>query len=113
MSFDSNSLKRLQELRPKLPKNIDLQNNSSKSKQRENSNLHIIETEENPQKLFKELIKASTNGEIPTHLINRLKALEAKESEKGTKVKNKLRKHIDENELYISFRQLLFDEEQA
>ena len=64
------------------------------------------------QKLFKELIKASTNGEIPPHLINRLKALEAKESEKGTKVKNKLRNHIDENELYISFRQLLFDEEQ-
>ena len=36
-------------------------------------------TEEDPIKLFQELIKASSNGEVPAHLIKRLKELEGKQ----------------------------------
>ena len=59
MSFDPNSLERLRELSRQLPKTLPTPNSSFlKAKQSSNSK-HPIETEENPQELFKELIKAS------------------------------------------------------
>ena len=113
MSFDSNSLKRLSELGRKLPKSIPLPKDSSKSNQNLTSNLHPIETERNPQRLFKELIKASNNGEVPPHLIERLKLLEAQEVEKKNALQKDSQPPIQNDDLYISFRQLLLEEDQA
>jgi hypothetical protein len=38
---------------------------------------HRVETEKNPEELFRELMKASQDGTVPEHLMDRLKQLEA------------------------------------
>ncbi len=110
MSFDSENLKRLRDFGRKLPKSHPAQQSSSQSNQK--SKLHPIETEQDPRKLFKELMKASPNGEVPHHLIERLKQLEAQELKDKTTLKNNLQDHIQDDDLYISFKQLLLEEEQ-
>ncbi len=76
MALDAENVKRLQELNQRLvaPSNVsNIQNQQTNSRKQ---NLHPIETEENPQQLFKELMQASPDGGVPTHLIKRLKELE-------------------------------------
>ena len=41
---------------------------------------HKVETEDNPEELFRELMKVSEDGTVPEHLMARLKQLEAKRS---------------------------------
>ena len=128
MTLDHNSLERLRELRRNLPQPLPSSSNSKKNK-KPDSKLHPIETEENPQQLFKELINASSNGEIPTHLISRLKEVESLDSKKkASPNSNNNIKYSDEgspsqltnssskianqtNDLYISFKQLLLEED--
>ena len=38
---------------------------------------HRVETEKNPEELFRELMKASQDGTVPEHLMARLKQMEA------------------------------------
>ena len=87
--------------------------------------MHPIETEENPQQLFKELIKASHDGEVPKHLITRLKEVEAKHLQKNnlhdgresndlkSPAPNKAQSHTNQEKdnLYIAFQQLLLEED--
>ncbi len=126
MSFDSHSLERLRELGRKLPKPLPETNNISKSSKKTKSNLHPIETEEKPEKLFEELIKASPDGEIPPHLIERLKEVESLEHKKSitTKIdtsskqkqeskpnyKKDFKAIEQKDDLYIPFKQLLLEE---
>ena len=78
MSFDSHSLERLRELGRKLPNSLPVPNTkSSKTTKDTKGNLHPIETEQDPKKLFGELIKASPDGKVPAHLIDRLKKTES------------------------------------
>jgi len=120
MSFDPKSLERLRELGRKLPQQLPIPGTSSNLNKTPKSKLHSIETEENPQKLFKELIKASSDGQIPSHLISRLKELEAKRQENDNSAEKPISNHskiskskpsTEEESLYISFKQLLLEED--
>ena len=127
MSFDSHSLERLRELGRKLPKSLPSPNSNSGSDKESKGRLHPIETEQNPNKLFQELIKASPDGKIPSHLIERLKKAESFELANRTinseKPNPKHKKNSDfksqevlksieqKDNLYIAFKQLLLEED--
>ncbi len=127
MSFDPESIKRLRDLRRTLPQ--PLLSSRPKKQVNTNSNLHPVETEKNPQKLFKELIKASPDGKIPSHLIKRLREIESFNSGQEdyptsqtdidfpahdtlNQPNNKTTKSSKQiNDLYISFKKLLLEED--
>ena len=128
MSFDSHSLERLRKLGRKLPNSLPIPNaKSSKANQNTKAKLHPIETEQDPKKLFGELIKASPDGKVPAHLLDRLKKTESlhiekkplKESfseldtnQRAVKSKNKsTNNNLLKDDLYISFQRLLLEED--
>ena len=74
MSFDPRSLQRLQELGRQLPQ--PLPDPEPKAKTKAKRPLHKVETEEEPEALFRELMAASADGTVPEHLLHRLKELE-------------------------------------
>ena len=128
MSFDSHSLERLRELGRKLPNSLPIPNiKSSKANQNTKAKLHPIETEQDPKKLFGELIKASPDGKVPAHLLDRLKKTESLNLEKqplkvsfsqldtkqrAVKSKNKSTSlNLPKDDLYISFERLLLEED--
>ncbi len=80
MTFDSHSLERLKQLGRKLPKEISKpESNELKSqKEAKNQKLHPVEIETNPEQLFRELMEISPDGNVPPHLLERLKKLESK-----------------------------------
>ena len=73
MTFDSHSLERLKELGRKLPKEIS----KPQSNELKNQKLHPVETETNPEQLFREMMEISPDGNVPPHLLERLKKLES------------------------------------
>ena len=76
MSFDPRSLERLRELGRQLPARLpDPEKPASAPKASQAR--HRVETEKNPEELFRELMKASQDGTVPEHLMDRLKQLEA------------------------------------
>ncbi len=121
MAFNSKDLKKLDEFRKDLPKSSRKINAPINHDKKNNHILHPIETEENPEKLFKEIIKASTNGEVPSHLLKRLKELENKQlvdninpdDIHGIKVNSTTTNNKDsfQSDLYTSFQMLLLEEE--
>ncbi len=117
MSFDSKNLKKLDDLGKKLSITSQPIIESSNLEKRSSSKLHPVETEKDPQKLFKELVKASPNGEVPSHLIKRLKELEEKQlthngiidaNDSNAKINNK---QSSQSDLYTSFQMLLLEED--
>ena len=74
MSFNPRSLQRLQELGRQLPQ--PLPDPEPKAKTKAKRPLHKVETEEEPEALFRELMAASADGTVPEHLLLRLKELE-------------------------------------
>ena len=76
MSFDARSLERLQQLGRSLPKPLPKPEAESApppaSQQR-----HRVETETDPQALFRELMQVSPDGNVPPHLMDRLRQAEA------------------------------------
>ncbi len=128
MSFDSHSLERLRELGRKLPSSLPLPNTKSSKKNKQlKEKLHPIETEQDPKKLFGELINASPDGNIPAHLLERLRQTEAISLEQKVLEENFPQVDLNEipvrsnnsitnarspqNELYISFERLLQEED--
>ena len=121
MSFDSHSLERLQALGRQLPKSIPTPQEPLHPQQKSNKRLHLIETEENPQTLFRELIRVSSDGTVPPHLISRLKEVEEKQLKQtqtqsssnaadlssGLSKSQKLSQEDAEKNLYASFKELL------
>ena len=75
MSFDSRSLDRLRELGRQLPERLPEPTKPVAPKASQVR--HRVETEKNPEELFRELMKASQGGTVPEHLMDRLKQLEA------------------------------------
>ena len=75
MSFDPRSLERLRELGRQLPKPVAEPAKPITPKARQVR--HKVETEENPEALFRELMQVSEDGTVPEHLLARLKQLEA------------------------------------
>ena len=78
MSFDPRSLERLRELGRQLPRPLPTPDASSTAEPRASKRRHRIETEDNPQALFQELMQVSPDGTVPPHLMARLKDAEAK-----------------------------------
>ena len=76
MSFDPRSLERLRELGRQLPARLP-EPEKPASAPKAGQVLHRVETEKNPEELFRELMKASQDGTVPEHLMDRLKQLEA------------------------------------
>ena len=100
-----------------------IENNNVDKKTTGTTRKHQIETEENPDALFHSLMKASDDGSVPTHLLNRLKQLEITESLKTTKTQHKryanpienkgnsLKESLEDTSLYLAFENLLLEEE--
>ncbi len=76
MSFDSHSLDRLRELGRQLPQRLPDPEPPGVSKP--GPKRHKVETEDDPEALFRELMKVSEDGTVPDHLMERLKQLESK-----------------------------------
>jgi hypothetical protein len=74
MSFDPRSLERLRELGRSLPK--PLPKPEPKAAPRSTEPRHRLETETDPEQLFRELMQASTDGTVPPHLMERLREVE-------------------------------------
>ena len=76
MSFDARSLERLQELGRSLPKPLPKPERHEETKGTSGKR-HRVETETDPQALFGELMKASEDGTVPPHLMDRLRQAES------------------------------------
>ena len=119
MTFDSHSLERLKELGRKLPKEISKShsNNLKTQKNTKKQNLHSVEIETNPEQLFREFMEISTDGNVPPHLLERLKTLESN----NVKIPSNTDQNISENSkdlspedslsLYTQFQQFLLEDD--
>ena len=137
MSFDPRSLERLRELGRSLPQALPEPERPVSPKAHQVR--HKVETEDNPEELFRELMKVSEDGTVPEHLMARLKQLEAKRSTQPStasspsgsaqglpplpkptsgKGKNTLPKPSnaapgsEEESLYVAFGQLLLEDDE-
>ncbi len=123
MSLDPHSLERLKALGRQLPKEISKAKPSKPNnlKSHNNKNLHPVEIEENPEKLFRELMDISHDGSVPDHLIDRLKKLESHEIERNSSNPNNIdlsipsssKKEINDDSLnlYTAFNRLLLEDD--
>ena len=119
MTFDSHSLERLKKLGRKLPKEISTLQSNELRNQRDTKKqkLHPVEIETNPEQLFRELMEISPDGNVPPHLLERLKKLESNnvknpsnsdpyinENSKDLSIENSLN-------LYTQFQQFLLEDD--
>ena len=119
MTFDSHSLERLKELGRKLPKEISKSehNESRNQKEIKKQKLHPVEVETNPEQLFRELMEISQDGNVPPHLLERLKEIESINVKpvSTTYKNNKKGFHETTNEdsynLYTQFKQFLLEDD--
>ena len=81
MSFDPRSLERLRQLGRELPQPLDAPQQKTAPDSKSNPKRHRVETEDDPELLFHELMKVSNDGNIPDHLMARLKQAEQKKDE--------------------------------
>ena len=119
MTFDSHSLERLKELGRKLPKEISKPEPNESRNQHEikKQKLHPVEVETNPEQLFRELMEISQDGNVPPHLLERLKEIESisvnsisitdKDINKGCHESN----IEDSYTLYTQFKQFLLEDD--
>ena len=119
MTFDSHSLERLKQLGRKLPKEISNShsNNLKIQENRKKQTLHPVEIETNPEQLFRELMDISTDGNVPPHLLERLKKIETN----NVKISSNTDQNISENpkdlspedslSLYTQFQQFLLEDD--
>jgi len=75
MSFDARSLERLQQLGRSLPKPLPKPETTREAPASQKR--HRVETETDPQALFRELMQVSPDGSVPPHLMDRLRQAEA------------------------------------
>lgn len=80
MSFDPRSRERLEALGRSLPQKLPApQPPNPVVESSPRAGRHRLETEQDPDALFHELITASTDGSVPSHLLDRLRELEARQ----------------------------------
>ena len=120
MTLDPKSAQRLQELGRRLPQALPTPTTKETTPLRK---LHAVETEENPEELFRQLIQVSSDGNIPAHLMDRLKLIEKQSLNKSkNEDKNKSKLSIKnnkkdklpdsfENSLYVEFQQMLLEQD--
>jgi len=74
MSFDPRSRARLEALGRRLPQPLPRPEPAQPSSPEVGR--HRLETEQDPEQLFRELMQASPDGSVPPHLLERLRELE-------------------------------------
>ena len=86
MSFDPRSLERLRELGRQLPQKLPdpAGNANATTTPKTGPKRHRVETEQDPDALFRELMTVSEDGTVPEHLMARLKQLEARRQPPAT-----------------------------
>jgi len=127
MSFDAHSLERLRQLGRSLPQPLPQpqapgQPNSADPPAR--TRRHRVETETNPEALFRELMQVSPDGSVPPHLMDRLRQAEAAQQQQqqqrrpaptttaGRRQRGERQAPQDDNQdLYTAFQQLLLEDE--
>ena len=83
MSFDARSRDRLEALGRTLPQKLPLPSSAASpapaptGRKGDTAPRHRVEIEENPEDLFRALMEASADGSVPSHLLDRLRELEA------------------------------------
>jgi len=81
MSFDARSRERLEALGRTLPQKLPPPPKPASpppaGSKADTAPRHRVETEENPEDLFRALMQASADGSVPPHLLERLRELEA------------------------------------
>ena len=119
MTFDSHSIERLKELGRKLPQELSKpkSNKLKDLKEVKNNKLHSVETETNPEQLFRELIEISPDGNVPPHLLEKLKELESNRAKKSSNAdpltnENSIESSFNESQnLYTQFAQFLLEDD--
>jgi hypothetical protein len=78
MAFDPRSLERLRELGRSLPQPLPPPQPKAQpsARARAAEPRHRVETETDPEQLFRELMQASADGTVPPHLMERLRQVE-------------------------------------
>jgi len=78
MAFDPRSLERLRELGRSLPQPLPKPEPKppASARARAAEPRHKVETETDPEQLFRELMQASADGTVPPHLMERLRQVE-------------------------------------
>jgi hypothetical protein len=126
MSFDPRSLERLRQLGRSLPQPLP---EPPSRPGRPEPPRHPVETEQNPEQLFRELMQASADGNVPAHLLDRLQQLETQRrppasasasTSAGASAAGAPRQRRSaqpgtaaDSDLYTTFQQLLLEEEDA
>lgn len=77
MSFDPRSRERLEALGRTLPQKLP-NTQQAPADPSPVAGRHRLETEQDPEALFRELITASADGSVPSHLLERLRELEVR-----------------------------------
>jgi hypothetical protein len=92
-----------------------------------------VETEQNPEALFRELMTVSPDGSVPPHLLERLRDLEASRRDAAAASRNTAKprssgakppspaairarsgaQNPDADNLYVAFQQLLLEDEDS
>jgi hypothetical protein len=86
MAFDPRSLERLRELGRSLPQPLPKPEPKPQASARARAAepRHKVETETDPEQLFRELMQASTDGTVPPHLMERLRQVEGQRRQHPT-----------------------------
>ena len=135
MSFDARSLERLQELGRSLPQPLPKPVPKAAVPAKASERRHAVETEENPEALFRELMQVSPDGSVPPHLLERLRDLEqsrrtaaaatrrtpdpratAPKTPGSTAAAGRARATAQgpgDDDLYVAFQQLLLEDEES
>jgi len=119
MTFDNHSLERLKELGRKLPKEISKSQSNEliNQKKAKDQTLHPVEIETNPEQLFRELMDISPDGNVPPHLLERLKTIESNNVKISANAdsyhnENSNELSIDDSlKLYTQFQQFLLEDD--
>ncbi len=105
--MDSTSLERLAALKRQLPQKLPLP--QEKPAQQTCKGRHPLETTQDPQEFFRELMKASPDGHIPDHLLARMGTIEQEHQDQMKQ--NSGEELTSQQEQYRVFEQLLEDED--
>jgi len=127
MGLDQRSLDKLKELGRRLPQALPQPPAQPTSNQLEPlPGRHPLETESDPKRLFQRLMQASPDGNVPPHLLARLKQLEAElppssqQSSGQPKQRQGQRRRQQQAQrpqaagdeaLYVAFEQLLLEDD--
>ncbi|MFM7313385.1 MAG: hypothetical protein ACKO0M_09495 [Cyanobium sp.] len=76
MALDPRSRERLEALGRSLPKPLPVPEPARPARSEASAPRHAVETEQDPEQLFRELMAASADGNVPPHLLDRLRLLE-------------------------------------